>query len=285
MNKNTSIAISWVLTRTFMMACIMLIARVLGMGGMNVYAVMFWQSVFSFIIMAVYCVYKKELPRTSQYGMHILRCVLGLCSGTLLYYALPMLPLNTATSITFTGPLFSTIAAMIFLRERTNIHRCIGLLVGFCGVLIILRPGTESFNPNALFLILTAMIWGLTDVTIKKLLKADPIKTLLFYMSVIMLVLCIPFGIFHWHVLTLKEAILCMALAMFNLGNFLTISNAFKRADISVLMPFEFFRLVFSSIFAYLIFNEMLDAAIVSGSLVIVGSSLYVARKESKITP
>ena len=163
-------------------------------------------------------------------------------------------------------------------------HRTIGLLVGFFGVLIILRPGTNAFNPNAFFLLGTAMIWGLTDVTIKKLTRVDSVTTLLFYMSVIMMLLCIPLGIAHWHMLSLREGVLCAALAMFNLGNFLTISQAFKRADISVLMPFEFFRLVFSSVFAYLIFAEKLDMAVVSGSLVIVGSTIYVARKESRRT-
>ena len=237
---NTGIAISWVISRTFIMACIMVIARLLGVSGMSGFAIMFWQNTFAFLFMILFCLYTRDFPKTQKIPLHITRCLLGLTSGSLLYYSLPLLPLNTATSITFTGPLFSTIAAIIFLKEKSNIHRIIGLLIGFSGVLIILRPGTHAFDPNAIYLLCTAMIWGLTDVTIKKLIKTESIKTLLFYMVVIMMVFSIPLGIYFWHEPNLQEAILCASLALFHLGNFSTISKAFKRADVSVLMPFEF---------------------------------------------
>ena len=280
--SNTGIAISWVISRTFIMACILVIARSLGAGGMSGPAIMFWQNTFAFVIYVTYCLYKKDIPTTQKYKLHLLRCTLGLSSGMLLFYCLPMMSLNKATAITFTGPMFSTIAAMILLREKTTIHRTIGLLVGFVGVLIILRPGTDAFNPISALLLIVPMIWGLTDVTIKKLITTESTNSLLFHMVVIMMVFSIPLGIFFWHTPTTEQWVLCAALALFHLGNFTTISKAFKRADISVLMPFEFFRLIFSSVFAYFIFSESLDMAIVAGSLVIVGSTLYVARKESK---
>ncbi len=280
--SNTGIAISWVISRTFIMACILVIARSLGQGGMPGTAIMFWQNTLAFVFFISYCLYKKDIPKTNKYHLHLLRCILGISSGMLLFYCLPLMSLNKATAITFTGPMFSTIAAMIFLREKTTIHRTIGLLVGFIGVLIILRPGTEAFNPISALLLIVPMIWGLTDVTIKKLITTESTNSLLFHMVVIMMVFSIPLGVFFWHTPSVEEWVLCAALALFHLGNFTTISKAFKRADISVLMPFEFFRLVFSSIFAYLIFDEVVTLAIISGSLVIVGSSIYVARKESK---
>jgi drug/metabolite transporter (DMT)-like permease len=97
-----------------------------------------------------------------------------------------------------------------------------------------------------------------------------------------MMVLSIPLGIYHWHLPSAKEAALCALLAAFHLGNFSTISKAFRHADISVLMPFEFFRLVFSSLFAYFLFAEHLDLWVLAGSLVILGSSIYVAVKGRK---
>jgi drug/metabolite transporter (DMT)-like permease len=282
MKQNVAIGISWIISRTFIMATIMAIARILGEGGMINYAIMFWQNAFAFVFMAFYCIFVRRVPRTTKYNLHITRCLLGLSSGLLLFYGLSKLPLNTATSITFTGPLFSTLAAIIFLREKTTIHRTIGLLVGFAGVLIILRPGTSDFDPNAMFLIITALIWGFTDITIKTLIKTDSIESLLFYMVVIMMIFSIPLGIYHWHLPTAKEAALCALLAAFHLGNFSTISKAFRHADISVLMPFEFFRLVFSSLFAYFLFAEHLDLWVLAGSLVILGSSIYVAVKGRK---
>jgi drug/metabolite transporter (DMT)-like permease len=282
MTKNNKIAIYWIISRSFVMACIMLIGRLLADGGMSHYASIFWQNAFAFVFVMIFCAFKRKIPTTNQYGLHTLRCAFGLCSGLILFYCLGKLPLNDATAITYTGPLFSTIAAIIFLKEKSSTHRWIGLIIGFIGVLIILRPGSHEFNPIALFLLLTPFIWGLTDVTIKKLIQTDTTTSLLFHMVVIMMVLSIPLGIFFWHTPSLKEAALCASLAAFHLGNFYTISKAFKRADVSLLMPFEFFRLVFTSVFAYFLFHETISMAVIAGTFVIIGSSIYVARIEAK---
>lgn len=282
MHKSTRIGISWIISRTFIMASIMTIARALAEGGMSNYAIMFWQNAFALPYILLYTAYRKEIPRTTKYHLHITRSLLGVSSGLLLFYGLSKMQLNNATAITFMGPLFSALAAIIFLKEKAGIHRIIGLFLGLCGVLIILRPGTEAFNPAAIFLIMTAFIWGLTDITIKTLVRTESTHALLFYMCIFLMLLSIPFGVFHWHTPSLKEALLCATMALFHLGNFATVSKAFKHADVSVLMPFEFFRLIFASAFALALFNERLSLAAVSGSLVILGASIYVAHKEKK---
>lgn len=261
---------------------IMGIVRELTKQGLNNFIIIFWQNVYAFGMIVPYTLVKSGFPKTRKLHLHIGRTFTGISSGLCLFYGLSKIHLNTATAITFTGPLFSTIFAIIFLREKTYFHRIIGLSVGFVGVLIVLQPGTDAFDPNALFLVLTAALWGGTDMFIKLMNRTESVGTIMFYRAILMLVFTTPFLILFHQKITTEQWFLLFLLTCSDMANSITAVKAYKYADISVLMPFDFSRLVFSSIFAYIIFSETLDIWTVLGSLVIVSGTAFVFFKEKK---
>lgn len=275
-------AIIWMMLHCIALVLIMGVVRKLGSGGLSNYTIIFWQNVFSFTILTPLCAMNGGFPKTKKLHLHFGRACSGITSGLVLFYGMAHVHLNTATAITFTGPLFSTIFAIIFLREKTYRTRIIGLGVGFFGVLIVLRPGSDAFDPNALLLILTAALWGCTDIFIKKMIRTESETTMMFYRALLMLILTTPLGLYFWQDLTTMQLVLIVLLAFLDIANFFTVTRAYKLADISVLMPFDFSRLIFSSIFAFMVFNETLDIWTFIGSSVIVYGVLFVVYSERK---
>ncbi len=278
----TARAIIWMLLHCVALVLIMGVVRKLGQSGLSTYTIIFWQNVFSFTILTPICSMDGGFPKTKKLHLHAGRALSGISSGMVLFYGMSHVQLNVATAITFTGPLFSTIFAIIFLREKTYFSRIIGLCIGFMGVLVVLRPGSAAFDPNALYLILTAALWGCTDIFIKKMIKTESGRTMMFYRALLMLILTTPLGLYHWQEVTQLQLALLVLLALLDMLNFSTVTQAYRLADISVLMPFDFSRLIFSSIFAYIVFSETLDIYTVIGSSVIVFGTLFVVHSERK---
>jgi len=261
---------------------IMGVVRILGHDGLSPYLIIFWQNVFSFTILVPLCTMNGGFPKTKKLHLHLGRALSGITSGMVLFYGMAHVHLNLATAITFTGPLFSTIFAILFLREKTYSSRMMGLCVGFFGVLVVLRPWSAAFDPNALLLVLTAALWGCTDVFIKLMIKTEKESTMMFYRALLMLILTTPLGLYYWQDVTKIQLLYLVLLALLDMMNFFTVTRAYKLSDISVLMPFDFSRLIFSSIFAYFGFSETLHILTVIGSAIIVYGVLFVVYSERK---
>jgi len=265
------------------LALIMAIMRELKLSGLSASLVMFWQNVFALGMVFAWCFYKRNFPKTRKIKWHIARSVSGYSSGTLLTIGLGLVPLNTATAISFTGPLFTTLFAVLLLKEKISSHRVTGLAIGFLGAMVVLRPGTDHFDPAFFYLIATAMLWGVTDIIIKILNRTENLHSILFYTTVVMMVIATPLAILDWKEISNYQFMLLVALAVCHLLNFGSASQAYRYSDLSVLMPFEFSRLVFSAIFAYLIFAEKLDIWVVAGSAIIIFGAVFVAIKEKRM--
>lgn len=280
--SNTTKGILWMLVHCLALVLIMGVVRTLTKDGLSNYIIIAWQNIFAFLMIAPYCAVTGGFPKTKKLHLHIARACSGISSGLLLFYSMGLVKLNLATAITFTGPLFTTIFAIIFFREKTYTHRVIGLCIGFGGVLIVLRPWDTAFNPNALYLVLTAALWGVTDMFIKLMNRTETIRAMMFYRVALMLVITVPFIYFFWQPITIYHIGLLTLLAALDLTNFWTVTKAYRYADISVLMPFDFSRLIFSAIFAFIVLHENLNPWTVVGSAVIVYGTVFVVYKEKK---
>lgn len=281
MHKTTK-GIFFMLTHCVALALIMAVMRELNLSGLPASLIMFWQNIFALIMVFSWCAYLGHFPKTKKIKLHIARSVSGYSSGTLLTIGLGLIPLNSATAISFTGPLFTTLFAVVLLKEKISSHRVVGLLIGFAGVMVVLRPGTHHFDPAFFYIIATAMLWGVTDIIIKTLSRTDSLHSMLFYTILVSMVIATPLAIYDWKPINNYQLGLLAALAAFHLMNFGCASQAYRFADLSVLMPFEFSRLIFSSIFAYFIFGELLDEWIVLGASVIMFGAVYVVYKEKR---
>ena len=226
---------------------------------------------------------QRGLPKfpTARMGQHFWRATVGVVSMELWFYCLSILPLTLATALSFTTPIFSTIFAILFLGERAGIRRWSAVVIGFMGTLVILRPDLGGIPPTALFVLVSSALMAIVGVLIKTLTRTEPPETIVFYMALFMTPWSAIPAAMHWQDVTPYQFWLVFIIAFLSTAAHLMLARALARADMVVLMPIDFTRLIFISFFAYVMFGETLTASTLWGSLLIVGSAVYIAHREA----
>jgi len=227
---------------------------------------------------------QKRLPTfpTARYRGHFWRASFGIVAMELWFYSLTILPITLATALSFTTPIFSTIIAIMFLGEKAGIRRWGAIATGFIGMLIILRPGMDGIGPEAMFVIASSSMMAVAGVLVKTLTRTEPPETIVFYMALFMIPWSLLPALYHWQDFGLHQLWLIFLISLFSTVAHLLLARAYVRAEMVMLMPFDFSRLVFTAILAYFLFGESLDFPTVCGSLVIVASTVYIAHREAK---
>ncbi len=209
------------------------------------------------------------------------RALTGVMGMMLFFYALALMPTAQVTALSFTVPLTSTLLAVFFLKEKVSIHFWLALLVGFCGVLLIVKPSAEGFDYNSLFVLSATTFWAFSNVLVKKLTTEYKPIHIVFMMMCFMTVLSLPAALWVWQGISVMQLVLIFVLGFSTVQGQIAITKAYSYTDIKIVMPFDFFRLLFVSIMAYFFFGETLKLSTLSGAILIVLSSLYVAYKVS----
>lgn len=229
---------------------------------------------------------KLDLVRTTRPGMQILRGLFLVGSTCFFFQALRLMPMAEASAIGFMTPLLVTLLAVPILKEKISRRRWIAVIVGFIGVMIIIRPGGKVFSPAALLPLGTALCFSLYQIITRKVHAENP-RTSLFYsalvgsiaLTVVLVLsyLLIPFTLYAptpWH------SVLILALGSIGGVGHLVLIRALRKAPASVLAPFYYTQLVWIILFGYLAFGDLPDGWTSLGIIVIVGSGLYVAYGE-----
>jgi drug/metabolite transporter (DMT)-like permease len=246
----------------------------------------FMRNVLSLlIIIAIAAVMQRGRPRfpTERLSGHIWRGTIGLLSMELWFHAITLMELTLATAISFITPILSTIIAILFLGEKAGIRRWGAIIAGFIGMLVILRPDASGMNPNVVFVLVSSTLMAIAGTVVKSLTRTEPPETIVFYMSLIMTLWSIVPAALYWRDFTLVHVGWAFLIALFSTGAHLMLARAYMRADVVVLMPFDFTRLIFTAILAYLFFAEIMDSQTIIGSLIIVASTVYIAHREARL--
>lgn len=252
---------------------------------MNVFQIVFLYNAFALLFLLPF-MYKNgwsDVIKTQKLKLHLGRSFLGAISLTMYFYAFTVIPLTEARAIALTGPLVSSLMAVIFLKEKTGRHRTSAMIIGFAGVLLIVRPGMEGFTYISLMVVACVFMWSVIDILIKTLSKTESNICQLFYLTGGMSLFTMPLAVYfwqsssgfsHWGVMILLGAVFLI--------NIYAVTNAFRFGDITVIMPFDFSGMVFTIIIAYLAFDEIIDIYTATGSVIIMLSSIYMVRREAK---
>ena len=207
---------------------------------------------------------------------------MGIVGMQLWFYAMTQMPLNDATALSFTAPLFTTIIAVLIFKETIGTHRVAALIAGFLGVLVILRPSAEmGVNPMALIVLFATTLWGATSNIVKSLSAIEPSWRIIFVMCILMTILSFPVALPWWQPVEgwVSWALLSFVAAT-SLSAHYCMVLAFSRADLVTLMPLDFTRLVFTAILAYFFLGETIDFYTGLGAAIIVTSCVYIAWRE-----
>ena len=225
---------------------------------------------------------RREIFKTKRLGLHLFRGCNGLVSMYLWFFIVTLIPLSEAVSISFVVPILSSVVAIYYLKEVAKKELFLSCLLGFVGVLIILRPGFREFVGAHFLCLVSLILWTISNVAIKVMTKTEKPQTIVVYMTIIMLVTSIPFGIFHLQALTLENLLVFVLLGLVSNGLHFAISNAYRLTDLSYVQPIDFMRLVFTAIFAYFVFGEIIDFWVIIGSMVILLGVILILPKRKR---
>jgi drug/metabolite transporter (DMT)-like permease len=211
------------------------------------------------------------------------RCAIGTLGMLAGFWAIAHLPLAQAISLSYSSPLFVTIGAVVFLGEIVRMRRWSAVVAGFIGVLVIVRPGTDGFTAASLVAILSAACTGAVTISIKFLSRSDPADTIVLLTTWLWVPLSLPFALTVWQMPAASLWPLLVAIGVLGtLGQYFW-THALKLADASTLAPFSYLQLVIVSVLAWLVFDEAVDGWTAAGALIVIGASLYIARREAAL--
>ena len=222
------------------------------------------------------------LIRVNSFRDQSLRAGFAFISGFCFITGISFLPLADALAITFAGPLFVTALAPPMLGETVGWRRWSAVLVGFAGVVVMLRPGAEAVQWAALFPLGASLAGALRDLTTRQMAgRETSVSIMCFSTAVIVLAgLCTwPFG---WAPLVLEDLGL-MALSGMLVGgaNFLLIER-FQWAEAGLLAPFKYTNMIWAILFGFVIWGDLPDAWTTTGAAIVIVGGLYIIRRESR---
>ncbi|MBC6941814.1 MAG: DMT family transporter [Xanthomonadales bacterium] len=220
---------------------------------------------------------------TDRLMFYVLRCAIGAVSMLAGFWAIAHLPLAQAIALSYSSPLFVTIGAVIFLGEVVRMRRWSAVVAGFIGVLVIVRPGSDAFTAASLVALFSAACSGAVTISIKFLSRTDPVATIVLLTTWLWVPLSLPAALAVWQWPSPGLLPLLVALGVLGTAGQYFWTHALRLADASTLAPFSYLQLVFVAVLAWLMFAETPDRYTVLGAGIVIGASLYIARREARL--
>ena len=211
---------------------------------------------------------------------HFLRALAGVLSMACWFYALTELPLAEATSYSFAMPLFLTVLAWAFLGEKLKWQTGLATAIGFGGVLIIMRPDAVTLGLAALAGLAAAFLHAVAAILIKTLASSESALALLLYFPVLAIVVFLFPAMSVWISPTPTEWVGLVGVAALGVQTQWGFIQACRISDMTFLAPFDYSRLLFALVLGYLLFSELPDFWTLAGAGVVVGSTLYVVKRD-----
>jgi drug/metabolite transporter (DMT)-like permease len=281
--SNNKLAIFLIITSVFF-GTVMLSFLKIAQEDVNVYVAGFFRFFLGLLIILPYIIKKKDVVlKTTHLKQHFLRAILGLPAMLLYFSALVLLPIEKLTAISFVVPLIVTILAVFFLDEKIYIYRTLALILGFSGMLVIIRPGFVDISIGVYMVLFSALLWSINIIITKKISKNDSAITILAYQSIFMSLLSFFIVLFFWEMPSIKTFIYLILAALCGTVLHLTLNHAFKLVDVSMTQPYSFLNLVFASIIGYFVFDEIPDLYTWIGALIIFAGVLIISYREMKL--
>lgn len=277
-------AICWFILSLVVSCCNDAITKYLG-NSFHAWQVIFCRFGFGVLTLLPVMLFQgKKAFITHRWFLHVVRGVLVFQAINLWSHGVQYFPLTTATLMSFTVPIFVLILAAIWLKEHVTWPMWIATLGGFIGVILVLGPhkSTYSFNPHSLFFLVAAILFGLLDVLNKKYVTTEPMLPMLFYASVVALVLCIYPVMKVWRVPSPRDWIWLLMLGVGSNLILYFLLRAFSLAAASSLAPFRYLELIISMLVGYVAFHEWPTFYSYLGAAIIIPCTLFIGYYQTR---
>jgi drug/metabolite transporter (DMT)-like permease len=248
------------------------------------FEIAFFRNAFGLLALLPLLWHSGASLRTRQLPRYVLRSAIGMGSMLCGFWAIGHLPLSQAISLSYSTPLFVTIAAVLCLGEIVRKRRWAAVIVGFIGVLVIVRPGTSDFSQGSLIAVLAAVLSAVVAIQIKQLSRVDPADTIVFYTYVFWVPLSLVPALFVWQWPHGAEWVWLLLTGAFGTGAQLLWTRALRLGEVSALTPISFMQLPVVATAGYFLFDERIDRWTVMGAAIIFGANAYIAHREAQLS-
>jgi len=218
---------------------------------------------------------------THHLRLHLARAVIGVFAMGLWFTSLALVPLADAVALNFTMPLFIVAGAATILGEKVGLRRWSATAIGFLGMLVILRPGIAEVSPVMALPVAAAAFMATSVLILKHMSATVPAGTSVLYMNLLMTPLSLVPAAFVWIRPHWEDFLLLAPLGLLAMLAHLALARSLAAADASAIMPFDYARLPFIALFAFVLFGEVAEVWTWIGGAIIAGSAFYIARRES----
>lgn len=224
----------------------------------------------------------RESYRTGRIDLQMIRLALALVAMLGGFTAIIHMPLADATALGFAKSFFVTIFAVIILKELVGPYRWFAVVVGFIGVLIMLRPGSDSFTIYSIYALVSAACAGAVMVVIRLLSRTETTHTIMVYQATgVAIVMLIP-AIMTWQQPTYGEWVLLAVIGITAyIGQRLNVL-AFTWGEASLLASLDYMRLVYAVVIGFFLFGNLPHASTLLGAIIIVAAAVFTIHRESR---
>jgi len=273
--------IAWALLATGLFAVVAAMAKV-AVEHYHVLQILFFRQVVVFLsaLPAISTAFPGSL-KTDFPKIHALRLFGAFIALSCGIWAVAELPLTTAITLGFAQVFFVALLATSFLSEKIGSHRSAAVVIGFIGVVIVMRPGVDGiFNVHSLIPIAAALGAAIAIVSVRKLSQTESTATILVYQAVFVGVLAAIPLYWLWVTPDAKGLVLLSTMGILAcIGQWVGV-KALRLGEASVVGNIEYVKLIYAAILGYIFFNEIPDQYTIIGALVILVSSLYLGYRE-----
>jgi len=279
-------AITLVLVSQLVLLVLDVSAKWLSFGGMPTTEIIFMRYGMHLALLLVLFlpVTGRNLFISNNWKLEVLRGVCLLCTTGLNFLAMRYLPLTVTSAIQFSSPLIICAMSGPLLGETVGPRRSAAIAVGFIGILIIVRPGSEAIQPAALLSVGCAFFLALFSILTRKLAGVDSAQTQQFFVGVVPVILIAPVALTDW--VWPSQPISWLAffvMGVAGLGGHFLNSVAHRYAPPATLAPFNYLSLLYLSMASWLIFNQPPDQLFIVGAAIIIASGLYIWLREKSL--
>jgi drug/metabolite transporter (DMT)-like permease len=238
------------------------------------------RQVFAVLALLPFIIRAPSALRTARPVLQIGRGLCMFCSSILFIVGLAHLPIAEASAIGFVSPLLVTALSIPLLGEKVGPRRWTAVIVGFAGVMIVVRPGTAAFDPAAFYPLASSTAWAFGLILTRIMRDSDQVLTTIFYSTLVGLAVGGAVLPFVWRAPDMTGLALMAAMGLLSAISQTLLIAAFARAPASILAPFSYSQMLWATLIGYFVFATIPDAVTWTGAAILIASGIYTLHRE-----
>ena len=271
----------------FVFSLMMVCVKLSGESGVKLPEIMFWRHFFSLPVVLLWVIIAGGTASltTKRIGIHARRTALGLLAMILNLGSILLLPLAEATTIGFAVPLFATLLAALVLKETVGWQRWGAVLIGFVGILLVVRPGANALPlDGSLMAVAAALVMAVISLQIRDLVQTESPPTIAFWFSALSVPPLALFLPWTYSPHDLYEWTLLLVMGLLGGVGQILITASFRYAPVSVVVGMDYLGLIWATFFGWLFWDHLPPASTWTGAPVIIAAALFIAWREHRLS-